>query len=96
MLKIALNSLYHEGVILKKWILSIISLIFSFVFFVVVIFEFSFRFLNADNVIAFMDKLGFLGLRASFDSWVIFLILLSILGSLFVSGFVFYKFNKAR
>ncbi|WP_240643757.1 hypothetical protein [Serratia marcescens] len=81
---------------MKKWILSIISLIVSFVFFVVVIFEFSFRFLNADNVIAFMDSLGFLGFRASFDSWVIFLILLSILVSLFVSGFVFYKLNKAR
>lgn len=96
MLNIALNVLYHEGFILKKWILSIISLIVSFVFFVVVIFEFSFRFLNADNVISFMDRLGFLGFRASFDSWVIFLILLSILVSLFVSGFVFHKFNRAR
>lgn len=96
MLNIALNVLYHEGFILKKWILSIISLVVSFFLFVFVVFEFSFRFLTADNVISFMGRLGFLGFRVSFDSWVIFLILLSILGALFVSGFVFYKLNKGK
>lgn len=96
MLNIVLNVLYHEDFILKKWILSIISFVISFVLLVVFIFEFSFRFLTADNVINFMSKLGFLGFRISFDSWVVFLVLLSILGSLFFSGIVFCKLNKVK
>lgn len=94
MLNIVLNVLYHEDFILKKWILSIISFVISFVLFVVFIFECSFRFLTADHVIKFLSGLSFLGVGISFDSWVVFLVLLSILGALFVSGIVFCKLNK--
>lgn len=96
MLNIALDVLYHEDLALKKWIFSIVSLILSFIVLVVLIFEFSFRFLTADNVINFMSRLSFLGFRVSFDSWFVFLVLLSLLGSLIFSGAVFYKLKEVK
>lgn len=96
MLNIAIDALYHEDLILKKWILSIVSLVLSFVVLVVLVFEFSFRFLTADSVIRFMNRLGFLGVRPSFDSWVVFLVLLSLLVSLVVAGVVFYNLNRTE
>ena len=72
------------------------SLILSFIVLVVLVFEFSFRFLTADNVIDFMSRLDFLGFSVSFDSWFIFLVLLSFLGGVVVSGIVFYKFNRVE
>lgn len=96
MIKIALNVLYHEDLTLKKWIFSIISFVLSFVILVVLVFEFAFRFLTADNAIDFMSRLSFLGFRASFDSWIVFLVLLSGLVALVLSGCVFYKFNKVE
>lgn len=96
MLNIALNVLYHEDLALKKWIFSILSLVLSFVLLVVLVFEFSFRFLTADNVVEFMSRLDFLGFKVSFDSWFVFLVLLSFLGALVVSGVVFYKFNRVE
>ncbi len=96
MLNIAIDVLYHEDLTLKNWILSIISLVLSFVVLVVLVFEFSFRFLTADSVIDFMNRLGLLGVRPSFDSWVVFLVLLSLLVSLVVAGVVFYKLNRTE
>ena len=79
-----------------EWIFAILSFVLSFIFLLIVIFEFSFRVLTADNVIDFMSKLEFLGFKVSFDSWFIFLVLLSFLGALVVSGMVLYKLQRIK
>lgn len=96
MLKITLNALYHEDFALKKWILSIAAFILSFLFFSFLVFELAFRFLDADSVINFMNGMGMVGFKPSFDSWFIFLIVISFFGALVFSCVIHFKLNKVK
>jgi hypothetical protein len=81
---------------LKKWIFIIICFMISFAVLVVLTFEIAFRMLTADEAVNFMGKMGVLGFGVSFDSWFIFLVLLSTLGAFAVSTVVFFKIKKVK
>jgi len=96
MLKITLNALYHEDFALKKWILSVVAFIVSFVFFSFLVFELAFRFLDSDSVINFMSRMGFLGFKPSFDSWFVFLIFISFFCAFVFSCVLHLKINRGK
>lgn len=54
-------------------------------------FELAFRLLKADEVINFMEKSVFID---SFNSWFIFLVILSFIGAVIISSVVFLKIKK--
>lgn len=54
-------------------------------------FELAFRLLKADEVINFMEKSVFID---SFNSWFIFLVILSFIGAIIISSVVFLKIKK--
>ncbi len=54
-------------------------------------FELAFRLLKADEVINFMEKSVFID---SFNSWFIFLVVLSFIGAIIISSVVFLKIKK--
>lgn len=54
-------------------------------------FELAFRLLKADEVINFMEKTVFID---SFNSWFIFLVILSFIGAIIISSVVFLKIKK--
>jgi len=54
-------------------------------------FELAFRILKADEVINFMEKSVFID---SFNSWFIFLVILSFIGAIIISSVVFLKIKK--
>ncbi|EMY7927021.1 TPA: hypothetical protein ACJTOG_004541 [Klebsiella aerogenes] len=76
---------------MKKWIFIIFSFILSFIILVTLMFELAFRLLKADEVINFMEKSVFID---SFNSWFIFLVILSFIGAIIISSVVFLKIKK--
>lgn len=54
-------------------------------------FELAFRLLKADEVINFMEKSVFID---SFNSWFIFLVILSFIGAIIINSVVFLKIKK--
>ena len=76
---------------MKKWIFIIFSFILSFIILVTLMFELAFRLLRADEVINFMEKSVFID---SFNSWFIFLVILSFIGAIIISSVVFLKIKK--
>ncbi|EPF6611861.1 MULTISPECIES: hypothetical protein [Klebsiella] len=76
---------------MKKWIFIIFSFILSFIILVTLMFELAFRLLKADEVINFMEKSVFID---SFNSWFIFLVILSFIGAIIISSMVFLKIKK--
>lgn len=76
---------------MKKWIFIIFSFILSFIILVTLMFELAFRLLKADEVINFMENSVFID---SFNSWFIFLVILSFIGAIIISSVVFLKIKK--
>ncbi len=76
---------------MKKWIFIIFSFILSFIILVTLMFELAFRLLKADEVINFMERSVFID---SFNSWFIFLVILSFIGAIIISSVVFLKIKK--
>ncbi|HDS4950220.1 hypothetical protein B9037_005800 [Klebsiella aerogenes] len=76
---------------MKKWIFIIFSSILSFIILVTLMFELAFRLLKADEVINFMEKSVFIN---SFNSWFIFLVILSFIGAIIISSVVSLKVKK--
>ncbi|EMI5804083.1 hypothetical protein [Klebsiella aerogenes] len=76
---------------MKKWIFIIFSFILSFIILVTLMFELAFRLLKADEVINFMEKSVFID---SFNSWFIFLVILSFIGAIIISSVIFLKIKK--
>ncbi|HEP0585141.1 TPA: hypothetical protein ACW7QF_000083 [Klebsiella aerogenes] len=76
---------------MKKWIFIIFSFILSFIILVTLMFELAFRLLKADEVINFMEKSVFIN---SFNSWFIFLVILSFIGAIIISSVVSLKVKK--
>lgn len=76
---------------MKKWIFIIFSFILSFIILVTLMFELAFRLLKADEVINFMEKSVFIN---SFNSWFVFLVILSFIGAIIISSVVSLKVKK--
>nr|AWH59638.1 hypothetical protein [Edwardsiella tarda] len=74
-------SIYHEEVVLKKWILKMVCFLICFSMVTILVFELSFRLFSADFFIRLLEKLSLFGFKSSFDSLVIFLTVLSLIVS---------------
>lgn len=79
---------------MKKWIFKIVLFFVFFTIVSIVVFEVSLRFATADFFINLMDGLGFLGVKSSFDS--LFILLLLLLFSFFIGSFIFTILMKKK
>lgn len=77
---------------MKKWIFKIVLFFVFFTIVSIVVFEVSLRFATADFFINLMDGLSFLGVKSSFDSLFILLLLFSF----FIGSFIFTILMKKK
>lgn len=77
---------------MKKWIFKIVLFFVFFTIVSIVVFEVSLRFATADFFINLMDGLGFMGVKSSFDSLFILLLLFSF----FIGSFIFTILMKKK
>lgn len=78
---------------MKNWILKTVSFLVFFSIVVTLVFELSFRFISYDFFIHIMNDLGF---KASFDSLVLFLIVISFFVSLFIYSVCIFIITIAK